>query len=93
MNTYGSPYSQLKLTHLSQAMGIDVTAYDFRRIVATWALSHESEEIRNAESETLRHGNKVAYDHYVQNKYDDGDDENDGDVVMANMMGSLILKQ
>ena len=68
LNTYGSPYSQLKLTHLSQAMGIDVTAYDFRRIVATWALSHESEEIRNAESETLRHGNKVAYDHYVQNK-------------------------
>ena len=49
-------------------MGVDVTAYSFRRIVATWALSHESAEIRNAEEEALQHGVNVAKDRYLQNK-------------------------
>ena len=68
LNTSGSAFDRLNLKHISEAMKLDVTAYDFRRIVVTWAVSHESEEIRAAESETLRHGNKVAYNHYVQNK-------------------------
>ena len=68
LNSSGSPFTQINLKHISEVMGMDVTAYDFRRIVVTWAVSHESEEIRKAESETLRHGDKVAYDHYVQNK-------------------------
>ena len=68
LNSSGSAFNQLVLKHLTKAMGMDVTAYDFRRIVVTWATSHELKEIREAESETLRHGDKVAYDHYVQNK-------------------------
>ena len=49
-------------------MGLDVTSYSFRRIVTTWALSHESEMIRNAEEDALNHGAKIARDRYLQNK-------------------------
>ena len=68
VNSSGSSFQQLDLNHISSAIGVEVTAYDFRRIVTTWAVSHESEEIRRYESETLQHADKVAYDHYVQNK-------------------------
>ena len=68
VNSSGSPFRQIDLKHLSIAMGVDVRAYDFRRIVTTWAVSHESEEIRRYESETLQHSDKVAHDFYVQNK-------------------------
>ena len=68
LNSSGSPFRSLDLTHLSEAMGIDVTGYSYRRIVSTWALSHPSEEIRSAETETLQHSLKVANDAYMQNK-------------------------
>ena len=45
-----------------------MTAYSFRQIVSTWALSHESEDIRSAEEEALQHGLAVARDIYLQNK-------------------------
>ena len=48
-------------------MGTDVTAYSFRRIVSTWALSHESQEIRDAEGPALQHSLHVGVDHYKQN--------------------------
>ena len=37
-------------------------------VVTTWALSHDSEDVKNAEEESLRHGLEVAMDHYLQNK-------------------------
>ena len=64
----GSPFLSLDLTHLSEAMGVDVTSYSYRRIVSTWALSHPLEEIRNAETEALQHSLKIAHNDYVQNK-------------------------
>ena len=68
LNSATSPFQSVTLKHISEAMGVDVTAYSFRRIVSTWALSHESEEIRNAEEEALQHSLKVARDKYLQNK-------------------------
>ena len=68
INSSGSSFQQLKLKHISIAMGVDVTAYAFRRIVSTWALSHRLEEIRNAETEALQHSFKVATNAYKQNK-------------------------
>ena len=68
LNSACSSFNFLDLKHISEAMGIDVTAYSFRRIISTWALSHESEDIREAEEEALQHQLKVARDHYLQNK-------------------------
>ena len=68
LNSSGSQFQAVDLKHLSEALGIDVTAYSFRQIVSTWAQSHESEEIRKAEGEALQHSLRVAVDHYLQNK-------------------------
>ena len=68
LNSSGSPYQAVDLKHLSDDMGIDVTAYSFRQIISTWALSHDSLDIRKAEGEALQHSVRVAFDHYVQNK-------------------------
>ena len=68
INSNGSSFKYLDLKHISNAIGIDVTSYSFRKIVSTWALSHNSEEIRGAEEESLQHGLKVAREHYLQNK-------------------------
>ena len=63
-----SEFKFIDLKHVSEAMQCDVTAYDFRRIICTWALSHENKEIREAEEEALQHRLKVARDRYLQNK-------------------------
>ena len=63
-----SEFKFLDLKHISEAMNIDVTAYGFRRIVCTRALTHENLEIREAEEEALQHGLQVAKDRYLQNK-------------------------
>ena len=68
LNSAGSEFKFLNLKHLSDSMGVDVTAYSYRRIVSTWALSHQSEDIRHAEVEALQHSLKVATEHYMQNK-------------------------
>ena len=68
LNSACSPFKSLDLKHLAEAMGIHVTAYSHRKIVATWALSHASEEIRSAEQDALQHSLKVANDKYKQNK-------------------------
>ena len=64
----GSPYQVVDFKHLSEDIGVDVTAYSFRQIISTWAISHDSKEIREAEGEALQHSVRVAFDHYVQNK-------------------------
>ena len=35
LNSLGSPFQVVDLKHLSEAMGIDVTAYSFRQIIST----------------------------------------------------------
>ena len=54
LNSGGSPFQSLELKSLSQYVGVDVTSYDFRKIVSTWAQSHDSEEIRHAEEQALQ---------------------------------------
>ena len=68
LNSAGSPFKSLDLKHITEAVGTDITAYKFRKIVSTWALSHASEEIRSAEEEALQHSLKVAKANYMQNK-------------------------
>ena len=69
LNSSGLAFKQIDLKHISTAMGIDVSAYAFRRIISTWALSHKLEEIRGAESEALQHSFTVARgETYQQNK-------------------------
>ena len=68
LNSAGSSFQFIDLKHIQEVMGLDVTSYSFRRIVTTWALSHESEMIRNAEEDALNHGAKIARDRYLQNK-------------------------
>ena len=67
-NSSGSSFCSVNLKHISAAMRIDVSAYAFRRIVSTWALSHKLEEIRQAETEALQHSLTVATGAYQQNK-------------------------
>ena len=68
LNSACSAFKSLDLKHVTECMGIDVTAYSFRKIVATWACSHASEEIRSCEEEALQHSLKIAKDKYMQNK-------------------------
>jgi hypothetical protein len=68
LNSNCNSFSSVNLKKLSQILQIDVTAYSFRRIVATWALSHKLREIREAEEEGLQHSLKVAKERYMQNK-------------------------
>jgi hypothetical protein len=68
LNSVGGCFQFLNLKKLSDVIGIDVTSYSFRKIVATWGLSHESDEIRRSEETVLQHGNKIATETYLQNK-------------------------
>ena len=63
-----SEFKFIDLKHVREAMQYDVTAYDYRRIVCTLALTHENHEIREAEEEALIHRLQVAKDRYLQNK-------------------------
>ena len=68
LNSACNIFPSLDLKKLSKILGVDVTAYSFRRIVSTWALTHKSEEIRAAEEEALQHSMHVAKERYIQNK-------------------------
>ena len=68
LNSSGSPFKTVDMKHVSEELGIDITAYSLRDIVSTWAISHECEEIRRAEGEALQHSFRVAQEFYQQNK-------------------------
>ena len=68
LNSQCGIFPSLNLRKLSNVLGIDITAYAFRKIVSTWALSHKSEEIRAAEEEALQHSLHVAKERYLQCK-------------------------
>ena len=64
----GKGFDFLDMKHVNDAMGCDVTAYSFRRIVCTWGVSHEDSDIRRAEEQALQHGMEIAKQRYQQNK-------------------------
>ena len=68
VNSAGSEFQALDVSHLSERLGISVKAYDFRSLISTWALNHELDEIRKLESSTLRHSETVAETAYNRNR-------------------------
>ena len=68
MNSNGNPIKHIDLSQMSEVLGVDVSAYDFRKMISTWAMSHESLEIQQAETEALQHEIHVAKDKYSLNK-------------------------
>ena len=68
VNSVGNPYTWITVSHVSEAIGVEIKPYDFRDIVSTWGTSHECEEIRRLESKALQHDDKIAYECYKQNK-------------------------
>ena len=68
LNSACGIFPSLDLKKLSSLLGIDITAYRFRKIVSTWALTHKSEDIREAEEEALQHSLHVAKERYLQSK-------------------------
>ena len=68
LNSQCGIFPSLNLRKLSSILGIDMVAYNFRKIVSTWALSHKSEDIRKAEEEALQHSLHVAKERYLQSK-------------------------
>ena len=68
LNSVCGIFPSLDLKKLSSILGIDITAYQFRKIVSTWALTHKNEEIRNCEEEALQHSLHVAKERYLQSK-------------------------
>ena len=68
LNSVCNSFPSLDLKKLSSDLGIDVTAYCFRKIVSTWALTHKSAEIRSFEEEALQHSLHVAKERYLQSK-------------------------
>ena len=68
LNSKGSQIVQLNLKPISDAIGVDVVSYDFRRIIVTWALSHSNPLVREAEAPALNHKPNVAEEVYRQNR-------------------------
>ena len=68
LNSACNSFPSLDTKKLSVIFGIDITAYAFRKIISTWALTHKSQEIRAAEEEALQHSLHVAKERYMQAK-------------------------
>ena len=68
LNSKGLPIASVDMTHVSEFMGIDVTAYAYRRIITTWGRSNPDKQIRESEPEVLQHSSKMADEIYLQNK-------------------------
>ena len=68
LNSACNSFPSLETKKLSVIFGIDITAYAFRKIISTWALTHKSQEIRAAEEEALQHSLHVAKERYMQAK-------------------------
>jgi len=68
LNSKGLPISFIDMTRVSEFMGIDVTAYAYRRIITTWGRSNPDKQIRESEPEVLQHSSKMADETYLQNK-------------------------
>ena len=67
LTSSGKEFDFISLENMSKAMGMNITAYDFRRLVCTWAVSNPDPEIVQAEEEALQHTLKIARINYQQN--------------------------
>ena len=68
INSLGGRLRIIDMSRVKKQMNMNVTPYSFRRLITTWGLESDKEEIRDAEEEALQHANKVAQKHYALNK-------------------------
>ena len=68
LNSKGMPLKSVNMSHLSNAMEIDVSALTFRRIVSSWGIAHRRKEIRDAEPRALNHSRDMADNVYKVNQ-------------------------
>ena len=68
LNANCTAFKFLDLSHLSEALGTDVTSYVHRKMISKWGPTHNSKEIRELEGESLQHDDKVAQKNYLLSK-------------------------
>ena len=66
LNSNGKPITRIECKHFKNYIGIPLTAYDFRRSLATFCLDSNDENIKKAESSVLRHREETGYAYYFQ---------------------------
>ena len=64
LNSNGSVIKTIECKHFKQYIGLPITAYDFRRSLATYCLENQNQVIRNAESSVLRHNEYTGFAYY-----------------------------
>ena len=64
LNSSGSPITSIECKHFREYIGLPITAYDFRRSLATYCLENKDQTIRTAESSVLRHNEYTGFAYY-----------------------------
>merc|ERR1739836_155188 len=64
LNSSGSPITSIECKHFKEYIGLPITAYDFRRSLATYCLENKDQTIRTAESSVLRHNEYTGFAYY-----------------------------
>ena len=90
LNSYGNPIHVINCAHLKSYIGLPITAYDFRRSLATYCLSNTNPQIRNAESSILRHNEYIGFAYYFSKhsnnvEYVNSHYANQHNLIRANM--------
>ena len=64
LNSSGNPITTIECKHFKEYIGLPITAYDFRRSLATYCLENKDQTIRTAESSVLRHNEYTGFAYY-----------------------------
>lgn len=68
LNSAGSGFSSIDMKHIVDEIQLPLVSGTLRKYHSSWAVSHESEEIRDAEAESLQHGKDIAKKFYLLDK-------------------------
>ena len=64
LNSNGNPIQRINCKHFKKYIGFPITAYDFRRSLATFCIDTDDELIKSNYSQLLRHHQKTGYGYY-----------------------------
>ena len=64
LNSNGKPIAIIECKHFKTYIGLPITAYDFRRSLATYCLEHKDQAIKTAEASVLRHNEYTGFAYY-----------------------------
>ena len=70
LNSNGKKITSIECKHFKKFIKLPITAYDFRRSLATFCLDNTDQSIKNAEPSVLRHHESTAYAYYYGNHAD-----------------------